>query len=258
MAYSQPLSDKTVKRLGLDKKDTSTQPSKNDVQYIGTMYDSLGDYRVTLKDRANWLWRDIKHCYYDVKHTVRSHIKWHKTLCEIRSWEGFDGMLTLMIRHLLDYVETEEKYGNSVQEYKDRKVAAAKETIRILKRLRNHDGYSEYRLKSVRAKYPKYKSLVTKYARGGTGFSGDFVRQGNGWTGTEAGKDPRKGYFEFINGKFKLVPSPNQAETDRLLKQLEDYYQETHEAYERAHRDNAKDFKRLHRLLEAYMYSWWD
>jgi len=36
----------------------------------------------------------------------------------------------------------------------------------------------------------------------------------------ESGKDPRKGYFEFADGRFELAESPDQTETDRLLMEL--------------------------------------
>ena len=32
----------------------------------------------------------------------------------------------------------------------------------------------------------------------------------------EAGNDPRKGYYEFVNGKFELVESPDQYVTEKI------------------------------------------
>jgi hypothetical protein len=55
---------------------------------------------------------------------------------------------------------------------------------------------------------------------GGSFHSGEFVAQGNGWAGMESGKDPREEYFEFVNGKFELAESPDQAETDRAIAEL--------------------------------------
>jgi hypothetical protein len=100
-----------------------------------------------------------------------------------------------MMKHLIDYIKTEEKYGGSEQNYKKRKVAAAKETVRILRRMRDPMAYSTRRRDEVDKKYPKYKSLITKYSNGSTDSSGDFVAQGKGWVGKEAGKDPREGVF---------------------------------------------------------------
>ena len=174
---------------------------------------------------------------------------------DLRPWKGYDGLLSVMIAHLNDYIPTEEKYGISEKHYKERKVAAARETVRILKRMKNPDGYLDFRRKEVKKRYPKYKSLVTKDTEG-TCFSGDFVAQGDGWVGKESGKDPREGYFEFVNGRLQLAVSPDQIMTDKLLLQIDNYRKEISNTYVQAEADSDKDFERLTRLLKAYMYMW--
>jgi len=85
-----------------------------------------------------------------------------------------------------------------------------------------------------------------------------FVVQGNGWVGKESGNNPREGYFEFIDGRFELVPSPNQTETDRIIAELHEYHQEINNAYNQAKVDSDEDFDRLAKLLKENMYTWWD
>ena len=163
-----------------------------------------------------------------------------------------------MITHLKDYIDTEEKYGHSEEQYRKNKIATAKETVEILKRMRDSDAYYDKRRDEVNSRYPKYKGLVTEYKKGGSSFCGDFISQNNGWAGKESGNAPKAGYFEFINGKFQLTESPDQNETDRLLAELEEYHKEIKNAYKQAAHDSNKDFDRLGELLKENLYSWWD
>ena len=120
-----------------------------------------------------------------------------------------------------------------------------------------HSYIDKYHEK-IEAQYPDYKSLVTKYHEGGTSISGKFVAQDRGWAGMESGKNPREGYFEFLDGNFALVDSPDQDETDRLLDELKTYTQEIDTAYKLAEADSEKDFEKLGQLLKENVYSWWD
>jgi hypothetical protein len=133
-----------------------------------------------------------------------------------------------------------------------------KETLALLERMKEPDEYHHRLKQAVDAVYPNYKSLITRYKNGGSGSSGDFVAQGVGWTGKEAGANPREGYFEFVNGKFELAQSPDQAETDRLLAQLQQYYADAENAHIQARTESDADFERLAALLREHMYSWWD
>ena len=65
-------------------------------------------------------------------------------------------------------------------------------------------------------------------------------------------------YFEFVNGRFELVNSPDQAETDRLLAELSKYHEEIKNAYKQTEADSDNDFERLGQLLKENLYSWWD
>jgi len=121
-----------------------------------------------------------------------------------------------------------------------------------------YEKESKDEIDAVDQKYPEYKSLITKYKYGGTSVSGDFVRQGDGWVGMEAGKGPRRGYFEFINDRFEAIKSPDQNETDKILAELDKYYIEIDDAYKQAEFDSDNDFDRLNQLLKENLYSWWD
>jgi len=161
--------------------------------------------------------------------------------------------------HLRDYIETEEKYGHSAKEYKEKKIAVAEETLKILGHIKDPENYYRRRRKTVEAKYPKYKYLITRYADGSTSLNGDFVAYGNGWVGRESEKDPREGYFEFVAGRFVQAESPCKTDTDRLLAELDAYHAELNHAYKRAESDSDRDFERLGMLLlKENLFSWWD
>ena len=258
LKVSKQLDPKRFKTKEPDIRDDFSDKNIKS-QRIGKLFDSIEkDNKISLKTRMKWRWRDIKNAYHDVCYRRRNRRVWRKTLDEIRPWEGFHGLLTVMQTHLRDYMETEEKHGHSAEEERNRCIASVKKTLDILERMKEPDEYY-FRLKAaVDARYPDYKSLITHYNKGGVGSSGNFVAQGGGWVGMEAGKDPRIGYFEFINGKFDLVQSPDQTETDRLITELGQYNKEIQNAYKQAEADLHVDFARLAELLKDNMYSWWD
>ena len=263
LTRSQPLIEKIYKKLGLDgQKADSLQEQDIKAQRIGNMFDfaDARDKKIDLKTRLNWKRCSIQNNFYDFKYMIRNHIKWHKTLCSLRPWEGFDGLLRVMQTHLRDYVSCEERYGTTEESFKKQKISSIKAILEVLDRMNRPEEYSRRLRKNVEAKYPKYKTLITEYTNGGSGSccSGYFVAQGNGWAGCESGKNPREGYFEFINGIFELTTSPDQAETDRLLEELREYHREIDTAYKQAETDSDSDFEKLGRLLKENMYSWWD
>ena len=167
---SQPLDPKVAKKLGLDDDHEVLGPDKDQIisQRIGTMFDDLlansERTRSSLKTRISWQLRRIKDAFHDIQHTIRNHRKWHKTLCKLRPWEGFDGFLSVMITHLQDYAENEEKCGYSAPDYKEQKIGSAKETIALLERMKDPDGYIDRLRDEVRAKYPSYWSLITEHS----------------------------------------------------------------------------------------------
>jgi len=260
---SQPLSIELSEKYERKSKPEIDVMTDQNIcsQYIGSMFDdSAGkdEQKVEIKFHLEWIWQYIKGKFYDLRYAIRNRYIWRRTLNEIRPWEGFDGLLNVMQTHLKDYLNTEEKYGHSLEEYKKQKISTVIETLEILERMKDPHEYYHKRRDAVDLKYPDYKSLITKYKYGGTSISGDFVRQGGGWVGVEAGKDPRRGYFEFIDDRFETIKSPDQYETDRLLAELDKYYIEVDDAYKQAELDSDNDFNRLSHLLKENLYSWWD
>lgn len=257
---SQPLDPTKYPKLKLTDQSRDFKTIKS--QWVGKMFDNLfsdnDKRRIDLKTRLRWKWQEFKGFCADLKYVIRNHWYWHKTMSQIRPWEGFDGIFCVVQVHLHDYIRTEQKYGHAEKEYKQKKIATATETLKILARLKDHHQYLDRRRKAVEEKYPKYKSLITRYAAGGSSSSGDFVAYGKGWVGKEAGKNPREGYFEFVDGRFKKVKSPNQTETDKLIAQIEQYYLDIQKAYKLAEADLNRDFERLGLLLKENIYTWWD
>jgi len=253
LIHSQPLDSKVSKRLGISDAGKSYDKKVVKEQYIGDMFGRLSNRKCDkcIKTRLRWKWYRIKEAYRNITWAIRNHIKWGKTMLRLRSWEGFDGMLTAMITHLRDYIRMEEKYGHAVEEYKNNKIATAKETVKLLTRMRDPDGYWIRLTDAVEKRYPEYKNLVEEYEDGGVSYSGDYTSQGNGWVGSG-------GYFEFVNGQFERVDSPNQDETDRLIAEIKQYHEEMDNAYKQAEIDSEKDFERLSLLLKENLYSWWD
>ena len=83
-------------------------------QYIGEMFGNIinrDKRKINLTTRIGWRRRRFKDWYYDTKHMIRNHVKWHKTLRELRPWGGHDGLILLMQTHLQHYIACEENYG---------------------------------------------------------------------------------------------------------------------------------------------------
>ena len=260
-AQSQPLDPKISKKFESETKYESELITKKKIkaQRIGKMFDDIYEERkFSLMTLIKWKWWNIKDWFSNFKYTIRNHIKWHKTMRALRPWAGFDGLIHVMQTHLKDYAETEKQYGHATEEYKNQKIESVRETITLLERMQDPHEYTSRRRNEVEAKYPKYESLITEYEDGGGCYSGYFVAQSGGWTGIESGKNPRIGYFEFVQDQFELADSPDQRETDRLLEELQEYRKEIGIAYEQAETDSDNDFENLGLLLKENLYTWWD
>ena len=252
----QPLDAKTSKKF--DKYQDDFNERDIESQRVGRMFDDHDNVKIDLVTRLGWKWRSVKGFYHDVRYTFMNHFKWRKTLRRIRPWEGFSGLIDVMQTHLTHYVDCEEKYGHSEESFREGKINSAKEVIALLERMQEPIDYSIRRRDEVDARYPEYQSLITEYKQGGSCHSGRFVAQGKGWVGYESGANPRRGYFDFINGVFELAESPNQVETDKLLAELDEYDKEVTAAYKHAEADSEADFDKLGQLLKKHLYSWWD
>jgi hypothetical protein len=243
----------------MDSYDTEkkAQPIK---QYMGRMFENFLDSKITLKMRLSWLGRDISDAWHNFYNTVCNWVKWRKTISRLRPWEGFDGVLTLVQKHLKDYLETEVKDGQSEKSNRKAKITSVKECLEILEKLQK-DEYNEKTLNEVYAQYPKYKQLITEYSDGSTSCSGDFTALGNGWAGIESGANPRRGYFECVNGKFELTTISDksvQAKIEQSLDQIESYHADWKKAIKNSDKCMEDDKRRLGELLSQHFFSWWD
>jgi hypothetical protein len=260
---SQPITAEAIREPAAESKSVPESMTEENIksQRIGDWFDDFlddGRRRIKLTTRIQWLWMDLTYAFRNFKRAIRNHAKWHKTMKKLYPWAGDSGLFEVMQTHLQDYILYEEKFGHSLEEYKNNKIATAKETLALLERMGDPDEYTNRRIDEVESRYPKYGSHVIEYQGGGSSSGGDFVAQGNGWVGIEAGSNPREGYFEFVDGKFELAPSPDQPETERLLEELRQYHNEIQCAFRQAENDSDNDFDRLNQLLKENLYSWWD
>jgi len=260
----QPLASDVSKKLMLESEHTIKEISEKNIisQRIGKPFDDIIEKvrksKISLKRRLGWRWQHTKELFSDLKFTLRNHIRWHKTISELRPWTGFGGVIDVMITHLKDYVAYEEQFGHSTAECKNEKISSANAVIELLARIKEPEEYPNRRCQEIKRKYPEYKYLITKYDNGSTDLSGDFVAQGSGWTGIESGTNPREGYFEFVDRKFELITSPDQQSTDQLLSEIRQYRDELSAAYKLAEVDSDKDFECLGQLLKDNLYTWRD
>ena len=101
---SQPLSEEISKKLDAKSKGEIDTMNEGNIksQYIGHFFDEIveGKRRVRLKTRLGWKWCNLKGKYYDLILAVRNSFKWRKTISRLRPWEGFDGLLRVMQKHL--------------------------------------------------------------------------------------------------------------------------------------------------------------
>ncbi|MDR0313618.1 MAG: hypothetical protein LBI14_08465 [Treponema sp.] len=142
MLNSQPLNSEISKKLESYEPKKDSLPVK---QYMGHMFDGLLDSKISFKTRLSWLGRRISDAWYDFHYTVKNWAKWRKTISGLRPWEGFAGVLTLVQKHLKDYLETEEKYGHSEKSCREVKIKSIKECLEILERFQKREN----RTKSV-------------------------------------------------------------------------------------------------------------
>ena len=137
LMQSQPLDPKVCEKMGLDKKDDDSGFSDDKIkeQFIGNMFDRFfgddGKQKITLGLRLHWLNRSIKDFIFDTKYAIRNHFKWRKTVRKLRPWDGYGGLISVMITHLNDYIETEIKYGHSLEEYKQGELDSDKDFDRL-------------------------------------------------------------------------------------------------------------------------------
>ena len=75
--YSQPISDKAAKKLGLNDDDSAYEERDVKAQRMGKLFDDIGfgDKKINLKTRLGWKWKDLKGFYSDIKYTVRNLIQ---------------------------------------------------------------------------------------------------------------------------------------------------------------------------------------
>lgn len=112
LPHSQPLGQEYADKLGLKNEDEFPGFTEKEIkaQFIGRMFDDIPDEKrkrkISIGLRLYWLWSGIKEFFYDMKYAIRNYFKWRKTIRNLRPWEGFDGLISVVITHLKDYIET--------------------------------------------------------------------------------------------------------------------------------------------------------
>ena len=118
---SQPIDPKYYELFNGNSESLDYADDMIISQSIGKMFESLrnDNGKINIGLRLNWLWRDITKFFYDIKWAIRNHFKWRKIIRNLRPWKGFHGLITVMQTHLRDYIEIEEKYGHTEEEYEN-------------------------------------------------------------------------------------------------------------------------------------------
>ncbi|MDR2728721.1 MAG: hypothetical protein LBB56_06265 [Chitinispirillales bacterium] len=110
MSYSQPLSEKTIAKMGLPSEAELKKRSEPVIkrQYMGNFFDndSIEKTKIDLKTRLKFKKIRFKYFYYDLKQAIADYRRYWRIIADIRCWDGHHGMLALMIHHLEYYIET--------------------------------------------------------------------------------------------------------------------------------------------------------
>jgi len=181
------------------------------------------------------VWFKLSNCYWNISNTIYNHIKWHKTLKKIRAFNGDEALFEVMqtvLRNFLECTDNPEKQES------------AKEVIELIERLKVPDMIKAKALSEINSRYPMYVHRA----------DGKYTRQGDGWAGIHNGEE---GYYRCVNGYMRFCLSPDQAETDRLIKELIQHTTETREASRRSDKETNEAFERLFKLIRENVYTWW-
>lgn len=226
-------------------------------QYMGTLFDNFKqDEKFSIKDKFRFTRIKVEDFLDDLKYTAINCIKWFKVIPKLRPYEGFDGTLQIIKHHLKDYLRYEINYGHSEDEYKQEKIYNIRRCLELIDKLRK-DEYTLILTDAINQKYPKYYNMISE-GKVSTSYSGKFTKFKDGWVGIEGGKNPRKGYFIHKDGRFVLTESPDEKESNRLLKQIEQYELDITEAIKLGAEHKEKDLNELMEILRKHFFEFWD
>lgn len=226
-------------------------------QYMSFMFDDLdSNIKFSIKDKISSTKLKIKDFCYDLSYGITNWIKWFKVISKLRPWEGFDGVLQVAKHHLKDYLNYEIHYGHTEDDYRQEKIHKIKRCLELIEKIQK-DEYEIILMDAINQKYPKYYRMVSK-TKTGVCYSGKFVKFKDGWVGIEGGNNPRKGYFILKDGKFVIANSPNEEESNLLLKQMIQYEKDIKNALQESKECRDKDLNELSAILKEGFFSFWD
>jgi hypothetical protein len=225
--------------------------------HMGTFEDSLGNVKITILDRLDWLRKDLRGFMRGIKWGVGNLKEWLPFIWSLRPWDADTTIIDLMIKQLRIFVRYNREHGHATDEHRIKVISSAREAIKLLTRLRDPMAYDMYALRQVDKRFPQWQSFI-QHCKTGTSYGGRFLAQADGWVGMQAGKDAKRGFFKILGGELWLRESPDQQETDRILKLMEQYEVARNKASERAKILRAKDTVRLIEIFEIHFHTWWD
>lgn len=193
MGTSQILSEKTVKRLGLDKKEMPSPDSKVVVKEWNTEEEYWDEWEKNLEEEnKKWTkkvrdffvytigWR-TRDWWYDTKWYFSNLKRFHKVL---KTWRSFDYhyQIDLFKFGIQELAKAKKYYGNEYEEHCNKKIEAMNALVAEIER-----DYEEDVRQRLNYSY-KSGGKVTEYADGSVCFHGDDSK--------ERGKETKRYYAE--------------------------------------------------------------
>jgi len=254
-----------IKHVEFDRFDVNRVEAKgknDDIisQRIGSLFDGVIEQikQPAFSIRIKRCFRIFQNFYYSIKWSIRNHIKWHKVLTHIRPWEGYEGLIEVMMYHLKDYVIYERNYGIGSSEYKQDKISSVVRALELLNKLEEPHDYAISRISAIADKYPSFKHLINLYNNGTLESIGLFISYGSGWVGIEDYEKGLYGYYEIVDNILKRVSIVDNDETNKLINDILEYNKYNDQAYIEAEKEINKDFDELYHIFKDNLYSWWN
>ena len=172
MNRSQPIdmNSTLAKRLGLTEEALQRASEDRKTVKTETVDDMFcfADYKPSCLNMLLRPFRKMK-MRLDGNRRVRQCCRrWRGLLADYYLWD-IRAFLPLFVKHLEDYIAIEKKHSIATPEYREYKIATAREAVDIINRLLAED-YASLRREPIEQKWGKYPYKKTTYENGSVGF----------------------------------------------------------------------------------------